>query len=570
MSRPIILISQIHQKVFNYLIAIHKQSIKKDFFFSLRQLNRNARLEKGYWFLGNDKYVAISFWAGSDDKTKSPRVSFCISHTGGSYLEINRTAKQNDFFIPDLFTSLNFKEVDISSTVSRKFYNEFDADYMTSLESFIQKDKVIIDEFLLSQLKFKENLLSSGGIDFIWPGTFNKQLNIVYRYQKIRAERERKSGYLRSFRIKKFGKIENLNINNIPQGCRWIFLTGENGAGKTSVLRALATAISNNNDRGKAVAENYGDFNVRISLETSTGTEQFTIKGSDDFKGKKMLAKGFAAYGPVRLLNQGSLTGEFINLDRNGISSSATYGLFNPIGILRDISGSYVLSVKPKYYEMVFEDFLFNVERNLELILPNISKVSIEELGEGRHILYYQGNDREGNPQAPVFFDQLPSGTRNFAALILDLLLRLTEQQQSVSDISDYVGIVLIDEIDLHLHPKMQKEIIVQLAETFPNIQFIVTTHSPIPMLGAPENSIFINVHKNSNNQIAAEKLDIDISGLLPNTILTSPIFNFNELINEHHDKEKRLITEDDYEEAIFYKILEKKIKERSITKPEE
>jgi len=562
------IISDIHQKIFIYLIGIHNR--EKDFFFGLRQLNRDARLEKGYWFLGNDKYVAVSFWAGNDDKTKSPRTSFCISETGGTYLEIKRTGKQNDFFTPDFFSSLNFKGGDISSTTARKFYSEFDVDYMASLQSFIENDKAVIDKFVEEQEKVYEDPRRSGGIDFIWPGDFKKQLEIVRRYQKLRAEKERKSGYIRNFKIKKFGKLENLAIKEIPQGCRWIFLTGENGAGKTSVLRALAATISNNNDRGNAVAENYGNFEVSIGLETSTSIEKFTVKGSDDFKEKKMLAKGFATYGPVRLLSQGSLKGDFIGLDRNRISSSATYGLFNPIGILRDISGSYILSVRPKYYEMEIEGFLGNLERNLEIILPNISKVSIENSGEDRHILYYQRSGGEGDMEEPVYFDQLPSGTRNFAALILDLLLRLTEQQSGVSDISDYVGIVLIDEIDLHLHPKMQKEIIIQLAATFPNIQFIVTTHSPIPLLGAPENSIFINVHKNSNNQIVAEKLDIDISNLLPNTILTSPIFNFNELINEHHDREERLITEDDYEEAIFYKILDKKIKERSITKPEE
>ncbi|MNL49368.1 hypothetical protein D3C87_1722950 [compost metagenome] len=111
----------------------------------------------------------------------------------------------------------------------------------------------------------------------------------------------------------------------------------------------------------------------------------------------------------------------------------------------------------------------------------------------------------------------------------------------------------------------MQKEIIIQLSETFPNIQFIVTTHSPIPLLGAPSNSIFINVHKNETNEICAEKLNIDISNLLPNTILTSPIFNFSELINENHDPKKPLITEDDFTDAMFYKILEQKIKEKTI-----
>ncbi len=210
---------------------------------------------------------------------------------------------------------------------------------------------------------------------------------------------------------------------------------------------------------------------------------------------------------------------------------------------------------------MTVNDFLENIEANLELILPNITKVNIVRSEKGRRILYHQSGWAETKISEGVEFDQLPSGTRNFAALILDLLLRFTEQQD-VSDISDFVGTVLIDEIDLHLHPKMQKEIIVQLSATFPNIQFIVTTHSPIPMLGAPTNSIFINVQRDEENRICAKKLEIDIANLLPNSILTSPIFGFDELINEQHDRQEKLMTEDNYDEGVFYRILESKIRE--------
>jgi predicted ATPase len=561
-----ILISDIHQKVFNFLMGLHDNN--KEFLFVLRQLNRNARLEKGYWFLGNDTYVSIPFWIGSDYLTKSPRVSFSIKIDGSTYLEVINETRHN-FFSTEFFEILGFSSK-LNYLVNKKSYSEFGNDYIASLRSFIETDKLLIDDYISRQIIQDENRVGSGGIDFVWPGSFKKQLSIVHRYQKIRNDRERKSGYLRSFRIRKFGKIENLTIKDIPQDCRWIFLTGENGSGKTSILRALAVAILNNNDHGNPVAENYGDFSVQIGLDTINGIKKQTIKSSADFRKKSMLTKGFASYGPVRLLSQSSLKGDFKTLDSNEISRLNTFGLFNPIGILRDLSGGIDLYVKPKYHEMTFNDFLDNIERNLELILPNIQKVSIGRFGDENPILYQQSSFGSLNAQEAVQFDQLPSGTRNFAALILDLLLRFAEQQKDVADISDYVGIVLIDEIDLHLHPKMQKEIIVQLAETFPNIQFIVTTHSPIPMLGASENSVFINVHKNSIHEIAADKLDIDISNLLPNTILTSPIFNFNELINEYHDRDERLVTEDDYEEAIFYKILEKKIKERSIIKPEE
>jgi len=53
-------------------------------------------------------------------------------------------------------------------------------------------------------------------------------------------------------------------------------------------------------------------------------------------------------------------------------------------------------------------------------------------------------------------------------------------------------GIILIDEIELHLHPKWQRDIIPRLTSTFPNCQFIVTTHSPQVLSNVKKENVFI------------------------------------------------------------------------------
>ena len=53
-------------------------------------------------------------------------------------------------------------------------------------------------------------------------------------------------------------------------------------------------------------------------------------------------------------------------------------------------------------------------------------------------------------------------------------------------------GIILIDEIDLHLHPQWQRRVLPALTQTFPNCQFIVTTHSPQVLSEVPGESVFI------------------------------------------------------------------------------
>jgi predicted ATP-binding protein involved in virulence len=75
---------------------------------------------------------------------------------------------------------------------------------------------------------------------------------------------------------------------------------------------------------------------------------------------------------------------------------------------------------------------------------------------------------------------QLSDGERGVLALVLDLARRLSQANQALDDpLREGAAIVLIDELDLHLHPKWQRTIVGRLAKTFPGCQFIATTHSP-------------------------------------------------------------------------------------------
>lgn len=85
--------------------------------------------------------------------------------------------------------------------------------------------------------------------------------------------------------------------------------------------------------------------------------------------------------------------------------------------------------------------------------------------------------------------EQLSDGEKIYLALIGDLCHRLSLANPA-SDPLRGEGIVLIDEIDLHLHPQWQSEIAVALTRTFPNIQFIVTTHSPHVINSVPTESL--------------------------------------------------------------------------------
>ncbi len=99
---------------------------------------------------------------------------------------------------------------------------------------------------------------------------------------------------------------------------------------------------------------------------------------------------------------------------------------------------------------------------------------NLRQHGEGRPQLWIDRNSMT----IPV--SQLSDGERGILALVLDLTRRLVQANPNFTDpASDVEAVVLIDEIDLHLHPKWQRQIIQKLTKTFPRCQFIATTHSP-------------------------------------------------------------------------------------------
>jgi predicted ATP-binding protein involved in virulence len=90
-----------------------------------------------------------------------------------------------------------------------------------------------------------------------------------------------------------------------------------------------------------------------------------------------------------------------------------------------------------------------------------------------------------------LIINQLSDGQKCLMAMVGDLARRIAIANPGLSDPLQGTGVVLIDEIELHLHPGWQYEIIPALTRTFPNCQFIVTTHSPIVLSQVKPEGIF-------------------------------------------------------------------------------
>jgi predicted ATP-binding protein involved in virulence len=108
----------------------------------------------------------------------------------------------------------------------------------------------------------------------------------------------------------------------------------------------------------------------------------------------------------------------------------------------------------------------------VSVFLPEYSSLRTAEDDTSRVLIDHDG--------LPLNVRQLSDGERSVLALVLDLAKRLAQANPALKDpLADAEAVVLIDEIDLHLHPQWQRKIVGNLERTFPKCQFIATTHSP-------------------------------------------------------------------------------------------
>ncbi len=144
-------------------------------------------------------------------------------------------------------------------------------------------------------------------------------------------------------------------------------------------------------------------------------------------------------------------------------------------------------------------------------------------------------------------FNTLSSGYAAIMDIVVDLIIRMEKHSSRIFDFS-MPGIVLIDEIETHLHLELQRKILDILTTVFPNVQFIVSTHSPF-ILNSLENVVIYDLE----NKLLVENglSDIPYSGIVEG------YFNADEMsmkLREKYDRYKELIykqdlTDDDFDE---------------------
>lgn len=99
--------------------------------------------------------------------------------------------------------------------------------------------------------------------------------------------------------------------------------------------------------------------------------------------------------------------------------------------------------------------------------------------------------DADGLPHR-LSYGQLSDGYRNLVGMVADIAYRCIQLNPHLGElaVTETPGVVLIDELDLHLHPNWQKTVVRDLKQAFPRMQFIATTHSPFIVQSLGENEL--------------------------------------------------------------------------------
>lgn len=322
--------------------------------------------------------------------------------------------------------------------------------------------------------------------------------------------------FLTDIEIRKVRHLENISIPLDKNERKHLILTGKNGSGKTSVLEAVVKYIqsflgehgtpldhvkmmyehslneinkinlledSEKNRKKLFDAKNTLDLWVRELKSLDSGV---VLKNTSNTMLKEKYQNGnfiFAYYKADREFQ----VEEYKNIEK--IEFQDKYSIAENPGIkftkyLVDLKATQAFTKDREKSEKIdkwfqgFEDILKKIfeDKNLQLKFDDETfQFSICE------------TDRE-----PFDFNTMSSGYAAVFDIINDLIIRM-EAQSGLRTEFDMEGIVLVDEIETHLHLELQKEILPILTKIFPNIQFIITTHSPF-ILSSLDNAVIYDL----------------------------------------------------------------------------
>ncbi|MCX7046449.1 MAG: AAA family ATPase [Candidatus Sumerlaeota bacterium] len=300
-------------------------------------------------------------------------------------------------------------------------------------------------------------------------------------------------------------------------------LVGENGSGKTSVLEALSIAIgvwpycirhTHMNDLSLFFGHDVLKDNVRVQIDEVGGEMEERSQFPNSIKAEGLIL-GHSFLWEVKKRNELGCDLDFAGIEELALGTRMSVSKFEKIALpLLAYYGTERLWPEPRMnggpeeYEKkphpfkAYEDCLNARCNPRDLVrwlgrqewikfqeketpaFPVVRQAILGCLEGGKNISFKAKEERvliEIEGQGWRWFGNLSDGQRNMVAMVGDIARKAAVLNSHLNDaiLTETSGVVLIDELDLHLHPKWQRRVIEDLRRTFPKIQFIATTHSP-------------------------------------------------------------------------------------------
>lgn len=360
-------------------------------------------------------------------------------------------------------------------------------------------------------------------------------LDVLYRdltQEKAKEQPIENIPYINEISIKNFFAIDNLKLQTLKNE-KEIYFVGENGDGKTVLLQAITLALKGNQQEGIIV-----DFIKQNPKKNASLKANDTTNTAYSYSEDKQSYRNLFAYGAHRHRNDSDKAEEIGYLT---LFNDEQY-LNNPVKWLQHLD----------YKQAKGEETSISLETAKEL-LKSILDNNVEIEVSPDEVAFIERGTK-------LKFEQLSEGYKSVIVWVSDLIKRLSDNQPYAISTEDFKGIVLVDEVELHLHPKWKYRIVKDLRTWFPGIQFIFTTHSPTIILGASPDAVFYKVYKEEGVTKISSPIQ-DISHLTANSLLTSPLFELESMAPRSMNLvENRNISSDDYIYQKIHQVVADKI----------
>ena len=313
------------------------------------------------------------------------------------------------------------------------------------------------------------------------------------------------SNFITEIKIKKVRHLENINIV-LGSEKKHLILTGKNGSGKTSVLEKLDIFL-------KEIFRMNGQIEVFYNYKDKLNTlDKVAFKSLVDIVYKYQFC--------YPIFNKENFYKSVKNNDLDFIYSSFSATRINETDKPKGINKVTFPKEKTEKLNQKFLQYIVNLKaersfarddndmkvvkeidswfNNFEDILKKIfgdSDLTIKFDRRNYNFTIHRRN------REPFDFNGLSAGYSAIIDIVTELILKIENTKLKSFNCE---GIILIDEIENHLHVELQKNILPLLTSFFPNIQFIVTTHSPF-VLQSIENSVVYDLER--KEQLSGEKL---------------------------------------------------------------